>query len=52
MPRAKAPAGPKPVDATRHPSGERVNDPTAELESFATNDEKQLDFFSNSTARG
>ena len=41
MPRVKAAAGPKPVDATRHPSDERVNIPTAELESFATDAEKR-----------
>jgi adenine-specific DNA-methyltransferase len=35
------PTTPKPVDATRHPSDGRMNIPTAELEAFATDDEKR-----------
>jgi len=37
----KKPAGPIPVDATKHPTDTRTNIPTAELESFAEDDDRK-----------
>ena len=40
-PRIAKPAGTMPIEATRHTGDRRVNIPTAELESFASDAEKR-----------